>query len=172
MTGVQFAAGLDFKLGDIQDMIDGAVSKLTPQADPRPFYLTRAATAWGDGSNENLILNFFAPPSGSIWQIRFVTTFGNDAFTNINDGGNPAVPLVGALFAGDPESSPSLAQLLLTGFQFPATTYVPDTTTWCHSNQSLFIVTGLMAPANGQQVGAVVGIEEWRERDVSRNSGA
>jgi hypothetical protein len=167
---VQLQAGVNFALGDIQDIADGMVSKLMPQRDPRPFYYTRAATATSNGTAAS-VLNFFGPPTGSLWQLRFVTTFGSDAFTPVASGANPPVPTLGALFAGDPETSPSLAQLLLVGLQFPSTTYVPDTTTWCHPNQSLFIVTGGYVPPNGQQLGAVVGIEEWREEDVSRNSG-
>jgi hypothetical protein len=167
---VQLQAGVNFSLGDIQDIADGMVSKLAPKQDPRPFYYTRAATAYSDGTDQP-VLNFFGPPTGSLWQIRFVTTFGTDAFTSVASGANPPVLMLGALFAGDPETSPSLAQILLTGFTFPSTTYVPDTTTWCHPNQSLFIVTGAFVPPSGAQVGAVVGIEEWRESDVSRNSG-
>jgi|ERR1700744_2001973 len=171
MSGLQASLSAGISIGEIQEIVDGAVDKLTPQSDPRPFYYTRAATAISDGTNP-CILNFYAPPTGNLWQVRYVTTFGDDAYTSVDDGGSPAVPMIGALFAGDPMTSPSLAQLLLTGFRFPGTTYVPDTTTWCHPNQSLFIVTGLYAGAAGQQVGAVIGIEEWRERDVSRNSGA
>lgn len=170
MSGLQVAANVGISIGEIETLVNGAVDQLRPQSDPRPFYLTRAATAIGNGTGP-AVLNLFGPPSGSLWQIRFITTFGSDAYTTVTDSADPGVPVLGALYAGDPETSPSLAQLLLLGFQFPSTTYVPDTTMWCHPNQSLFITTGGAQVQSGQQVGCVAGIEEWRESDVSRNSG-
>jgi hypothetical protein len=173
---LQLQASAGISIGDISELIDGAVDQLRPQPDARPFYFTRAATVYADGVNNAFVLGFGGPPSGSLWQIRWVTTFGSDAFTPLASSASPAVPLQGAMFAGDPVTSPSLAQILLTNITFPITRYVPDTTTWCHPNQDLFITTGIASgasytPTAGQQIGAVVGIEEWREADVSRNSG-
>lgn len=170
MTGLQASVSAGISIGDIEKIVDGAVGALS-RPDPRPFYFTRAASVISTGAAGS-VLNFFGPPTGSLWQIRFITTFGSDAYTSLNNGASPAVPLLGALYAGDPSTSPSLAQLLATGFQFPSTTFFPDTTVWCHPNQSLFVVTGGgYTPSAGQQIGAVVGLEEWREEDVSRNSG-
>lgn len=174
MTGLQVAASVGISLGEVQDMVNGAVDDLSSSlaseiAGARPIYMTRAASKTSDGSNPTT-LTFHGPPTGSLWQIRFITTFGIDAYTPVVNGSTPPTPMVGALYAGDPTRTPSLAQLLLVGFQFPSTTYVPDTTMWCHPGQSLFIVTGSYIPP-AQQIGAVAGIEEWKESAISRHSG-
>lgn len=154
----QFSAGIS--IGDIQDIVDGAVDKLRPQADPRPFYLTRAQSTVSNGTLDVLVMG--APPTGSLWQLRWITTFGADWFT-------PIAGATSAVFTGDPTDNPSLAQVALVGVPVPGTTYIPDTTTWCHPNQNLFVL--VKGATSGVQIGCNIGIEEWRECDVSRNSG-
>lgn len=182
MTGLQLQASAGISLGDITDLVDGAVDQLRPQSDPRPFYLSRAATVTADGVKTQFILPVGTPPTGSLWQVRWVTTFGVDPYTPLGDyetiGGvaDTFAPLQAAMYAGDPTTSPSMAMVMLVGLTFPVTRYVPDTTMWCHPNQTLFLVTGTASgvtyvPSAGQQIGCTVGIEEWRECDVSRNSG-
>jgi hypothetical protein len=159
-VSLQASVSAGISIGEIQDIVDGAVDKLRPQSDPRPLYFTRAQAQPSNGGIDVLVLG--APPTGSIWQCRFITAFGVDWFT-------PIAGAVVALFAGDPTDNPSLAQILVTGTAVPATTYIPDTTMWCHPNQNLFaLVKGGTA---GVQIGCVVGIEEWHEWEVSRNSG-
>lgn len=174
MTGLQVAASVGITIGEVEALVNGAIGDLSSSlageiAGARPIYFTRAAALTSDGSNPT-VLSISGPPTGSLWQIRFITTFGIDAYTPVQDGSSPPNPMTGALYAGDPTGTPSLAQLLLVGFQFPQTLYVPDTTMWCHPNQELFVVTGNYIPPS-QQIGMVAGIEEWREADVSRHSG-
>jgi hypothetical protein len=87
-------------------------------------------------------------------------------------------PVFGALFTGDPFNL-SLAGLLIGSLTIPTTRFVPDTVMWCHPQQNLIAQFGFLQEPSGtgfyvqagQQVGLNVGIEEWKERDVSRKSG-
>jgi hypothetical protein len=178
MTGLDVQASFGITLGDLEKWGDGVVNRLK-EPEPEPFYTTRSASAVQGTTPAVITLDLGSPPTGSIWQIRWVTTFGWDAFTSVNVSvGPPVVPLFGALFTGDPFNL-SLAGLLLGALTIPITRFVPDTVMWCHPNQNLIAQFGyitepsgtpFLVPA-GQQVGLNVGIEEWKERDVSRKAG-
>jgi len=145
-------------IGDIEKVADGIVGRL--KDEPRPFYLSRTASATGTGAI--VFLDLGAPPTGSIWQIRCITLFGNDDHTVVSS-------VTGSLYTGD-YLNLSLASLKVTGLSFPSTTFIPDTAIWCHPNENLVIATSAIISA-GQQVGANVVVEEWKERDVSRSLG-
>ncbi len=162
MAIVKIAAGaeLDLATGDELKGATNSILSALPGDEPRPIYLTRVDTTVSTGGVVQLDLG--APPVGSIWQIRFVTMFGNDESTVV--GG-----ITGALFCGDPANL-SFAQLRVPGMAIPSLTFIPDTCMWCHPNEDLVIKTSAVV-TSGQQIGAVVGIEEWRQRDVSRLGG-
>jgi hypothetical protein len=147
-----------FSIGDVEKVVNDAVSPLHHK--PRPLYIRRSASAIGTGAVVTLDLG--APPNGSIWQVRVATLFGSDDHTTISN-------LTGALYTGD-AANPSLASLHVTGLAFPSTTTFPDTAMWCHPNENLILVTSGTVDA-AQQVGINVTVEEWKEHEVSRNSG-
>lgn len=156
-AGAEVNMATSDELEGVADRILGAM----PKDDPRPIYLSRSDTDIADGTNVPII-DLGGPPVGSIWQLRCITTFGNDDNTVI--GGTTC-----ALYCGDP-TSPSLAQLKLTGLTIPSATFIPDTCIWCHPNEHVFIRLSA-APGAGQQVGGIITVEEWRQRDVSRLGG-
>lgn len=146
------------QLGDVEKLVDGAVDRI--KSDPKPFYLTRVAAAIGTGAVIRLDLG--APPTGSIWQVRVITLYGTDDHTAVSS-------VVGALYTGNSDNL-TLASLKITGMAFPSTTFIPDTAIWCHPNENLVLQTSAVISA-GQQVGVNVTVEEWKEHQVSRNSG-
>jgi hypothetical protein len=159
---LQAGAEVDLATGEELDNVSskllGAIERR--DNDPRPIYLSRSGAVIGTGAAA--IVDVGRPPVGSIWQLRYITIFGNDSFTVVSG-------LTCSLFCGDPVS-PSLAQLKLTGLAAPSATFIPDTCIWCHPTDSVFLTTSIALPA-GQQLGANLGIEEWLLRDVSRLSG-
>lgn len=173
--GLDVQASVGITLGDIEALGDRVIDGLRPHADPRPFYLSRTASGYGDGINP-VVLDLGAPPTGSIWQLRAVITFGNDAFTGVVDGSDPPLPVLAALYTGD-SLNLSLATLKLPALPIPFVKYVPDTCMWCHPNENLVIVTSMAGsasglPVAGQQIGCNIVVEEWKERDVSRSVGS
>jgi hypothetical protein len=181
--GLDLQASVGITLGDIQAESDRIIEGLRPHADPRPFYLSRTATAYQLDTTgvAPVTLDLGAPPTGSIWQLRAIITFGSDAFTGVNNSATTPVPLLCALFTGD-SLNLSLATLKIPSLPFPFIKYVPDTCLWCHPNENLVIQTMGLAPGTtagtvgagpvlGQQIGCNVVVEEWKERDVSRDSG-
>jgi|SRR5882762_3174187 len=175
---LELQASVGLTIGDLEKWGDSVVDRLNSHREPEPFYTSRTASAVQDPALGPVTLDLGSPPTGSIWQIRWATTFGWDAFTGVYTGDPATAPLVaGALFVGDPYNL-SLAGLLLGGLTIPITRFVPDTVMWCHPNQNLIVQfgytlqngTGLYVQ-NGQQVGVNVGIEEWKEADVSRKTG-
>lgn len=172
--GLDLQASVGITLGDIQAESDRIIEGLRPHADPRPFYLSRTQTGYADGVNP-VILDLGAPPTGSIWQLRAVITFGNDSFTPVVDGAGTPLPVLASLFTGD-SLNLSMATLKLPALPIPFVKYVPDTCMWCHPNENLVILTSSAGTASGlplagQQIGCNVVVEEWKERDVSRDSG-
>lgn len=147
-------------IGDLHEQSEDIVTRVLGAPSPRPFYLSRTAAFKGVGAAH--ILNLQAPPSGSIWQVRCITMFGNDDHTVVAN-------LLAALYTGDPQNL-SLASLKVVGLAIPSTTFIPDTAIWCHPNENVCINFSDVIPA-GQMVGANIVVEEWKERDVSRNSG-
>lgn len=148
-------------IGDVEKVGDSIVDRLGRREDPRPFYLTRVDAKVGDGVNP-VTLSFYSPPTGSIWQVRSITTFGTDDHTVV-------ASVVCALYAGD-RLNLSLASLKVVGLTIPSTTFIPDTAIWCHPTEELVIITSGVI-ASGQNIGANIVVEEWKEKDVSRNSG-
>lgn len=165
MTGLDVQVGASITIGDVERVADSMVDRLRPHSDPKPFYMSRTDARISDGTNP-ILLDLLAPPTGSIWQLRSITMFGIDAFTVVEN-------VFCAVFVGDLLNL-SLAGLKVTGLAIPSTTYVPDTVMWCHPNENLVVQVGMpgAVPVAGQQVGVNIGIEEWRERDVSRSTGA
>lgn len=161
LVKIQAGAELDLASGDelkgVSSQLLGAIER---NSEPRPIYLSRSNTVVGAGGLATLDLG--APPTGSIWQLRFITLFGNDDHTVL--GG-----LSCALYCGD-GASLSFAQLKMTGLAVPSITFIPDTCIWCHPTENVCITTSTTL-SSGQQLGACLGIEEWLMRDVSRLSG-
>src|SRR5690242_7120308 len=153
MAIVKIAAGaeLDLATGDELKNATSSILSALPGDEPRPIYLSRADTDISLGGIVQIDLG--APPVGSIWQLRYITLFGNDDSTAI--GG-----IVCALYCGDPANL-SLAQLKLTGLAIPSATFIPDTCIWCHPNENVVVKASAVVAA-GQQVGAIVGFENWR----------
>jgi len=175
--GLDLELSASLTLGDLEKALDDYGHK-HHKAEPKPFYMSRTASGIGRAvsgtDNGVVILDCLAPPTGSIWQIRSITTFGFDAFSQVFISGSTTVPLFAAMFVGD-SLNLNLAGLKITGLQFPSTTYVPDTVMWCHPNENLVLLVGQAGggvAAVGQQVGVNIAVEEWRERDVSRMNGA
>lgn len=161
LVKIQAGAELDIASGDELKSGVGSILGALPRDEPRPIYLSRSDTDISDGTNIMQIdLGF--PPTGSIWQLRYITLFGNDDHTAI--GG-----LTAALYCGSPQNL-SLAQLKLTGMAIPSATFIPDTCIWCHPTENVVVRLSAAATIN-QQIGAIIGIEEWRQKDVSRLGG-
>jgi hypothetical protein len=162
MALIKLAAGMEFDIASGEELKDATTGILgaLDRDEPRPFYLSRTDTDVSSGGIVQIDLG--APPVGSIWQLRYITLFGNDDSTVI--GGVSA-----ALYCGTP-SNLTLAQLKVPGLAIPSLTFIPDTCIWCHPSENLVIKTSTVVTA-GQQIGATVGIEEWRQRDVSRLGG-
>jgi hypothetical protein len=146
-------------IGDIEKGVGNALSH---HREPRPIYTFRSQAKISTGGIVTLD-QLGAPPTGSIWQVRCITVYGND-FSTVP---SPAYTL--ALIIGNPDN-PSLTGLKVTGLATPSTTFIPDTAIWCHPNEALIIQSGGTVTA-GQQVGVNITVEEWREADVSRSSG-
>jgi hypothetical protein len=153
---LEVSAGIS--IGDIEKGVGNALSH---HREPRPIYTFRSQAKVSTGGVVTLE-NLGAPPTGSIWQVRCITCYGND-FSSVVTG----VTL--ALIIGNPDN-PSLTGLKVTGLAVPSTTFIPDTAIWCHPNEALIIQSGGVVTAN-QQIGVNVTVEEWREADVSRSSG-
>lgn len=180
--GLDLDVSASITLGDLNQALDQYGEK-HHRSDPKPFYMSRTASGNGAATNSPgsgnpgdgvpLILDCLAPPTGSIWQVRSITMFGNDAFTSVFNNLASPTPIFAALFVGD-SLNLNLAGLKITGLAVPSTTYVPDTVMWCHPNENLIVQVGTpgFVLAAGQQVGVNINIEEWRERDVSRMNGA
>lgn len=169
-------ASIGLTIGDLEKHGDSIVDRLSHE--PKPFYNTRSGSyVQPAGVTAPIKIDLGSPPTGSIWQIRWATTFGWDAFTAVYTGDTTTPLVAGALFVGDPFNL-SLAGLLLGSLTIPITRFVPDTVMWCHPNQNLIAQFGYTLQNGsglyvqpGQQVGLNIGIEEWKEADVSRNSG-
>lgn len=178
MTGIDLQASIGLTIGDLEKWGDSVVDRLNGHREPEPFYTTRSASAVQDATPGPITLDLGSPPTGSIWQIRWATTFGWEPFTQVLTVNSGTPPVAGALFVGDPYNL-SLAGLLLGGLVIPITRFVPDTVMWCHPNQNLIAQFGYIQQPSGtafvvqagQQVGLNVGIEEWKEADVSRKTG-
>jgi len=175
--GLDLEVSASITVGELEKALDDYGQK-HHKHEPKPFYMSRTATGIGRTVTATdlgvVILDCLAPPTGSIWQVRSITTFGIDAFTAVTVDGTPAgVKVFAALYVGD-SLNLNLAGLKITGLAIPSTTYVPDTVMWCHPNENLVIQVGTpgAVPQPGQQVGVNINIEEWRERDVSRMTGA
>lgn len=161
---IQAGAKLDLASGEeLSNGFEGIHAALSHE--PKPIYLTKPQVfepTTANGGAQIVLLDFGSPPSGSIWQIRFVTTFGNDDSTVI-------ASTVASLYCGSINNL-SLSQLRIVGIPIPATTYTPDTVMWCHPTETIVVKSSVAIPL-GQQFGAVVGLEEWLEPDVSRGNG-
>lgn len=159
---VQIKAGAELDLASGDELKQGVSSILNamPRDDPRPIYTFRSDTDVSDGGFMQIDLG--SPPTGSMWQLRYITTFGNDDHTAL--GG-----VAFALYCGNPANL-SLAQLKVPGLTVPSITFVPDTCIWCHPSENLVARSSAVVTV-GQQVGVIVGVEEWRQRDVSRLGG-
>jgi hypothetical protein len=158
---IKAGAELDLASADELKSATDRILGAMPGVEPRPIYLTRSDAEISTGGFVRLELG--SPPVGSIWQLRFITTFGNDDHTAV--GG-----ITVAVYCGNPANL-ALSQLKLTGMAIPSVTFVPDTCMWCHPSETLIVQTSAVVTA-GQQVGAIIGIEEWLQKDVSRLSGA
>lgn len=154
-------AEVDIATGDeLRDSTASILGAVREDTEPRPIYMSRSNVDIGDGVNG--IIDLGAPPVGSLWQLRLITLFGNDDHTVV-------AGMTAAMYLGNPASL-SLAQLVLTGLAIPSATFIPDTCVWCQPQANVVVATSIAVPA-GQQVGATVVIEEWRQRDVSRIGG-
>lgn len=162
MALIKIAAGaeLDLATGDeLKDATNSILGAL-PGDDPRPIYLSRVDTDVSLGGVVSIDLG--APPVGSIWLLRYITVFGNDDTTVV-------AGITGALYCGD-AANLSLSQLRIPNLVIPSCTFMPDTCVWCHPNENVVVKTSTVVPAT-VQIGAIVGIEEWRQKDVSRLGG-
>ena len=167
---IDVAASVALSIGDVQKVGDDVVHRLSHK--PKPIYLRRSATfntatpmAMGAGGgfanpNGTVTLDLGSPPVGRLWQIRVATIFGNDDHTVVS-----ATTM--AMYTADP-LNPSLATLLVTGLAIPSTTFFPDTCLWAHPSENIILVS---SQAVNQQVGVNIQVEEWREREVSQDSG-
>lgn len=157
---LQAGAEVDLATGEELQNVSSNILGALDRSDPRPIYLSRSNTIIGAGVSG--VIDLGRPPVGSIWQLRYITLFGNDDHTVV-------AGISAALYCGDPVAT-SLAQLKLTGLAFPSATFIPDTCIWCHPTDNVFVATSAAVTA-GQQLGATIGVEEWLQRDVSRLSG-
>lgn len=154
-------AEVDIATGDeLRESTGSILGAIQADNEPRPIYMSRSNVDIGDGVNG--LIDLGAPPVGSLWQLRLITLFGNDDHTVV-------AGLTAALYCGNPTNL-SLSQLVLTGLPIPSSTFIPDTCVWCHPQANVVIATSAAVSA-GQQVGATIVIEEWRQRDVSRLGG-
>jgi len=167
---VDVAVSASLSIGDVEKVGNSVVDRLSHK--PKPIYLRRTAafnpatpSAMGAGGgflnpNGTVTLDIGSPPVGRLWQIRVATIFGTDDHTVVSGA-------TMSLYVADP-LNPSLAGLLVTGLAVPSTTFFPDTCLWGHANENIILVSNI---AVTQQIGVNVQIEEWREHEVSQNSG-
>lgn len=167
---IDVAVSASLSVGDVERVGDSVVDRLSRK--PKPIYLRRSASfnisspmAMGAGGGfinnaGGVTLDLGAPPSGRLWQIRVCTLFGNDDHTVVSGA-------TMSLYVADP-LNPGLHGLLVTGLAVPSTTFFPDTCLWAHPAENIVLVS---SGTITQQIGANVTIEEWREREVSQNSG-
>lgn len=162
MAVVKIAAGaeIDIATGDELKQGVGKILGAMP-SDPRPIYSFRTDTEIGTGST--MVIDLGSPPVGSIWQLRYVTLFGNDDNTTV-------AGVTMGLYCGNPTQL-SLAQLKIPGLAVCSFTVIPDTCIWCHPNENLVLRSSGVVNL-GQQIGGIIGVEEWLQRDVSRLGGA
>lgn len=166
---IDVAASVSLSIGDVEKIGDHVSDRMRK---PKPTYIRRTASfntatpmAMGAGggflnSSGGITLDIGAPPSGRLWQIRVATLFGNDDHTVVSG-------TTMSVYVADP-LNPSLAGLLVTGLAVPSTTFFPDTCLWCHPAENIILVSNI---AVTQQIGVNVSIEEWRENEISQNSG-
>lgn len=153
-------AELDIATGDELRQSTDSILGAVRDADARPIYTSRTNVVVGTGALA--IIDLGSPPVGSIWQLRLITIFGNDDHTVVSG-------VTASLYCGDPAGL-NLTQLVLTGLPIPSSTFIPDTCVWCHPQANVVIATSAAVLA-GQQVGATIVVEEWRQKDVSRLTG-
>jgi hypothetical protein len=160
--GLELDASLGITLGDFTTGLDKLGDRLDKR-EPRPIYSTLTKSRiYKSTDTAPFGLDLGSPNVGYIWQLRFVTMFGNDDHTVLSG-------ISASVYAGD-FYNPTLANLKIVGAPIPSTQYVPDTVMWVHPGESLYVLTST-TPTVGQQIGANIGVEIWRERDVSMNAG-
>lgn len=150
VSSKELDAGLD-SLGD----------KILGKQRALPIYSFRTQSDVMPVGGGALVLDLGCPPTGRMWNIMAVTTFGSDDATVV---ANAKV----ALYCGD-ASNPSLVSLKIPAMIVPSFQSVTQKVLWCLDRESLFArVTGAAVAA---QVGVVVTIAEWKECDVVAGSG-
>jgi hypothetical protein len=167
---IDVAASVALSIGDVEKVGNSVVDRLSHK--PKPIYLRRSASfnisspmAMGAGGgfinqNGGVTLDIGACPAGRLWQIRVATLFGTDDHTVVS-----AVTM--SMYVADP-LNPGLHGLLVTGLAVPSTTFFPDTCLWAHPAENIILVSSGTVT---QQIGVNVTIEEWREHEVTQNSG-
>lgn len=155
-------AHIGIGIGDLDQLGDKIVDRVNGHRKAKPFYLTRSAALIGTG--KIITLDLGTPPTGSIWNVRGIALFGNDDHSAIASG------ITCSLYVGN-ASSLTLAGLRVPNMPIPFAQYVSPWALMCHPTENLIVLTSGIALA-GQQVGANISVEEWREHDISRSIGA
>lgn len=155
---------LDIASGaEVKEMGDGLLSAFRDSKKSQvPIRFPRTMTGTSDGTNR-VILDFDAPPVGSVWKIVAVTTFGNDDSTVVET-------VRGALYTGGSVNNLSLANLVIPGLSFPSFTQVQFDLI-VHAQETVLVTTDI-AGTVGQKYGCTLRIEEWRIREQDRLNGA
>lgn len=159
MAVVKLGAEVDIATGDELNGAKREILNGIKGGRPKPIYTVRNASAIGSGSV--ITLDLGSPPNGSLWELDLISTFGNDAFTNVPS-------LTGAVFAGDNTGNIGLSQLVLPGLTFPGSYNFRHVVIL--SNANLLLVTS-GAVSLGQQLGAVARVREWLVPDITKVSG-
>lgn len=125
-----------------------------------PSHLSFAG--WAPGNGQPVMFDFGSPPVGNLWMIRSVTIYGGNPFTVVE-------AFTCSLFTGDVYNF-SVATLHITQMVIPSTVYVPDSAIVCHPGDNVIISTSKSVD-NGQNIGANISVEEWRQDELIRECG-
>lgn len=159
---VRLALGSEVDIVSGKEFDDG-MSKLGSLLDKEPvrpnFFPKVAADNMPAAGALTLMLG--RPPTGRMWNLLGVTTFGADDATTT---ANAKV----AVYCGD-SSNATLAQLKIPALAVPVFQSVTRSVLWCVDSEELFArVTGAAATS---PIGVIVHVAEWRERDVVMRTG-
>lgn len=152
---------------DLNVGVSAAIGKLDAIHDvlrkepPQPLQLAFS------GSNSVLegagVIRIGRPPSGRIWNITSVTVTGADDHTTV---ANVSV----GLYVDSDGANLGLGQARLVALAVPSHQFISKGTLWAHSMGDVCAnVQG--TGASTQQVNVTIGVAEWRECDVTANTG-
>lgn len=160
---VRLALGTEVDIASGQELNDGLGAlgdSLRKREQPKPLFFPRVAADFMPAAGA-LVLDLGRPPTGRMWNIMGVTTFGADDNTTT---ANAKV----AIYFGDIQN-PTLVQLKIPALAVPIFTTVTKGVLWCADSEILFArITGAAASA---PIGVVVHVAEWRERDIVMHTG-